>query len=451
MAPGGRGVLESSFMSALVRNSAFVVLLSAFSCSAETVVLRNFTLIDGTGKAAVPNAALVITDGRIQYAGAAAGAKTPPGASTMDLKGKHVMPGIINLHGHIGNVKGLIQDPKNYTRENTEQNLKTYASYGVTSVISMGSDQDIAFQIRSEQRASGRPSYTRLYTAGKGFTGKAGYPTSAPGMKGVPFEVETAAEVRKDVAWLADKKVDLVKIWVDDHFGKERKIPMELSKTIVEEAHKRGLKVAAHVFYLDDAKGLMEAGLDALAHSIRDKPIDDATIALMKKKGAWQMAATFTREMSAFAYAAPPAWLDDPFFKRSVTPDVVQTLKAPGQKAVAADPRFQSALDVAKKNLKRIVDAGVKHGFGTDTGPPGRFPGFFEHLEMQYMAEAGLTPMQIIQAATRNSAEFLGWKDLGTLENGKWADLIILTRDPLADIRNTRSIESVMIAGRKVN
>ena len=437
-------------MSALLKNGTFVVLLLAAACSAETVVLRKFTLIDGTGRAPVPNAALVITDGRIRYVGPASGAKAPAGASTVDLPGKYVMPGIINLHGHIGNVAGLVQDPKNFTRANTEHNLKTYASYGVTSVISMGSDQDLAFQIRSEQRA-GRPQYTRIFTAGRGFTGKAGYPTSAPGMKGVPFEVENAAEVRKDVDWLADKRVDIVKIWVDDHFGKERKIPMDLSKKIVEEAHKHGLKVAAHIFYLEDARSLVEAGLDALAHSIRDKPVDDAMIALMKKKGAWQQAATLTREMSSFAYANPPAWLDDPFFKRGVTPDVIATLKSPGQKAVPSDPRFQTALDVAKKNLKRLYDAGVKVGFGTDTGPPGRFPGFFEHLEMQYMAEAGLTPMQIIQTATRNSAEFLGAKDSGTLENGKWADLIVLSKNPIDDIRNTRTIESVMIAGRKVN
>ncbi len=263
--------------------------------------------------------------------------------------------------------------------------------------------------------------------------------------------LRTATDVKNAIAWLKEKKVDLVKIWVDDHFGKDTKIPMNLSRTIIEEAHKNGLKVAAHIYYLEDAKGLVEGGLDALAHSIRDKPVDDATIGLMKRKGAWQIAATFTREMSAFAYATPPVWLDDPFFKRSVTPDVIKTLKSPGQKAVPADPRFQSALDVAKKNLKRLVDAGVKCGFGTDTGPPGRFPGYFEHVEMQYMAEAGLTPAQIIQMATKNSAEFLGAKDLGTLEAGKWADLVVLVRNPLEDIRNTRSIETVMIAGRKVN
>jgi imidazolonepropionase-like amidohydrolase len=237
---------------------------------------------------------------------------------------------------------------------------------------------------------------------------------------------------------------------VDDHFGREAKISMDLSKAIIKEAHDKGLKVAAHIFYLDDAKQLVDGGLDALAHSVRDKPVDDALIASMKKRGAWQAAATFTREVSAYAYATPPAWLDDPFLSRSTTPDVIKTLKTPGQKAVASDARFADGLAVAKKNLKRLVDAGVKYGFGTDTGPPGRLQGYFEHMEMQLMAEAGLTPMQIIQAATKNSAEFLGAKDLGTLEKGKWADLIVLNANPLADIKNMRTLHSVMIAGNAV-
>lgn len=426
--------------------------LVAFAASAETLVLQNFTLIDGTGRPPVPNAAMVITDGRIRYAGAKAGLKAPQGAQSMDLSGKYVMPGIINLHGHLGNVKGLVQDPKNYTPENLDANLKTYASYGVTTVISMGSDQDLILQRRAEQRSTGRPKTTRIYTAYRGFTGKNGYPTSAPGMKGVPFEVSTPDEVKKDVAILADKKVDIVKIWVDDHFGRESKIPFDLSATIIEAAHKDKLKVGAHIFYYDDARNLVERGLDALLHSVRDKDVDETFIATMKKRNAWMAAATLTREMSSFAYAKPPAWLDDPFFSRSVSPDVVKTLKTPGQKAVASDPRYATALEVAKRNLKRLVDAGVKYGFGTDTGPPGRFPGYFEHVEMSLMAEAGLTPAQIIQAATKNSAEFLGAsKDLGTLEAGRWADLIVLGRNPLENIANTRSIETVMIAGQKVN
>ena len=433
----------------VLRSATLLALVAGLSV-AETLVLQNFTLIDGNGKSPVPNAAMVITDGRIRFVGSGANLKVPQGAETRDLKGKFVMPGIINLHGHLGNVKGLVQDPKNFTEENLQANLDTYARYGVTTVISMGSDQDLILQRRAEQRA-GRPQTTRIFTAFRGFTGKAGYPTSAPGMKGVPFEVETAEQAKKNVAFLADKKVDIVKIWVDDHFGREQKIPLDLSKAIIDAAHQHGLKVGAHIFYLQDAQDLVDRGLNALLHSVRDKDVDDRFISTMKKRGAWMAAATLTREMSSFAYAKPPAWLDDPFFSRSVTPDVVTTLKAPGQKAVATDPRFSTALYFAKRNLKRLVDAGVKYGFGTDTGPPGRFPGYFEHVEMQLMAEAGLTPAQIIQAATKNGAEFLGMsKDLGTLETGKWADLIVLSRDPLQDIQNTRSIEMVLIAGKQV-
>jgi imidazolonepropionase-like amidohydrolase len=242
-----------------------------------------------------------------------------------------------------------------------------------------------------------------------------------------------------------------VKIWVDDHFGREQKIPLDISKAIIDAAHGHKLKVGAHIFYLEDAQNLVDRGLNALLHSVRDKDVDQKLIDTMKQRGAWMAAATLTREMSSFAYAKPPEWLDDPFFSKSVTPDVIKTLKAPGQKAVAADPRYATALEVAQRNLKRMVNAGVKYGFGTDTGPPGRFPGYFEHVEMQLMAEAGLTPAQIIQAATKNGAEFLGVsKDLGTLETGKWADLVVLGRNPLDNIRNTRSIEMVLIAGQKV-
>jgi len=418
---------------------------------AETIVLRQFTLIDGTGREPLRNAALVITDGRIAWAGPAASAKAPAGARTVELAGRFVMPGIINLHTHLGNTVNIAQDPKNFTRESVEKNLKTYASYGVTSVVSMGTDQDLVFQLRQEQRA-GRPKMTRIFTAGRGFTGLAGYPTSAPGMKGVPFEVTTKEQVAKNVARLADQRVDIVKVWVDDHMGKDKKIPLELAKAIVENAHQRGLKVSAHIFYLEDARALVEAGLDGLAHSVRDRPVDDALIAAMKKRGTWQAAATLTRELSTFAFGKPHPMLQDAFFTRSLSATELGLLQSPGfQQKVAASGDYghgPALLEMAKRNLKKLVDAGVKTGFGTDTGPPMRFQGYFEHLEMEMMAQAGLTPKQVIECATRNSAEFLGVsKDLGTLEAGKWADLIVLGKNPLENVRNIRTIEAVYIAG----
>src|ERR1022692_2319434 len=136
--------------------------------NAEIKVLKNFTLIDGSGGPAVADAAMMIDNGRIVRIGSAQRLTQPDGAHVIDLAGKFVMPGIVNLHGHIGNTVDLTQDAKFYTRESIEQNLKTYASYGVTTVLSMGTDQDLIFQIRDEQR-SGRPSVTRVFTAGQGF------------------------------------------------------------------------------------------------------------------------------------------------------------------------------------------------------------------------------------------------------------------------------------------
>jgi imidazolonepropionase-like amidohydrolase len=423
--------------------------LAALPACGEIKVLKNFTLFDGTGSPAIADVAMVVENGRIARIGSVQRVTPPPGAQVIDLGGKFVMPGIINLHGHVGNTVDLTQNAKFYTRENIEKNLRTYASYGVTTVLSLGTDQDLIFQIRDEQRA-GRPTYTRVYTAGQGFTVKDG----VGGMPSVTFNLENAAEIRKDVDALAAKKVDIVKVWVDDSLGHRKKIPFEFSKAIIENAHRDGLRVDAHVFYLDDAKQLVNAGLDSLAHSVRDQPVDRELIDSMKKHGAWQSAATLTREASMFIYAKPPAFLTDPFFTRSVSPAVLTTLgDAEYQKKIAADPdfpKYAGMLEMAQKNLKRLADAGIPYGMGTDTGPPGRFPGFFEHWEMELMVEAGLSPSQVIVAATKSGAEFLRAKDLGTLEVGKWADLIVLSADPRANIRNTRSIEAVYIAGNQV-
>jgi imidazolonepropionase-like amidohydrolase len=174
-----------------VKINCFLSAVCLFACSAgaafaETKVLQGFTLIDGNGHRPVSPAAMIVADGRIQWVGPQAKLKMPAGTETIDLTGKYVMPGIINLHGHVGNTLDLDQDPKFATSENVEQQLAMYASYGVTSVVSMGTDQPAVIQVRAEQRA-GRPHATRVFSAGRGFTGPGGYPTHTPGMGGVPF------------------------------------------------------------------------------------------------------------------------------------------------------------------------------------------------------------------------------------------------------------------------
>jgi imidazolonepropionase-like amidohydrolase len=426
-----------------------LVLLFATSLVAEVKVLKNFTLIDGTGHHPLAHAAMILNDGRIQWVGPEAQLKAPPSARVTDLQNKYVMPGIINLHVHLGATIGLDQNEKFFTLENVEKDLKTYASYGVTTVLSMGTDKDSIFKIRDAQR-TGRPAETRIYTAGQGFVFKGGY----GGLEGVNHGVATVAEVEPAVAALAAKHVDFVKLWMDDHLGTKKKMPYDIAQAIIESAHRHHLRVVAHIFYLQDAKQLVDYGVDGLAHSVRDKPIDQAFIADMKRHGTWQMAATLSREGSMFVYGQTPPFANDPFFTRSVSAAVVAKLNSPAyQQTMRSDPDFSmypGFLHNAEHNLKALADAGVPYGFGTDSGPPGRFPGYFSHWEMELMHEAGLSPMQIITAATGSAARFLGAKDLGTLEVGKWADLIVLQKDPLDDIKNSRTINAVYIAGNRV-
>ncbi|MBV9038295.1 MAG: amidohydrolase family protein [Acidobacteriaceae bacterium] len=437
----------------VIRPSNIILYLAFFltiPLHGEVKVLKNFTLIDGTGRAPLPSAAMIVDNGKIQWVGPARQLKPPSSGEVIDLNGKFVMPGIINLHGHIGNTIDLTQDAKFFTRENIEKNLRTYASYGVTTVLSMGTDQDLIFQIRDEQRA-GRPTFTRVYTAGQGFIYKGGY----GGLAGVNEGIATVAEVQPTVAAQARKNVDIIKLWMDDHLGTFKKMPYDIADAIIDSAHGDRLRVAAHIFYLQDAQHLVDHGVDGLAHSVRDKPVDQKLIESMKRHGTWQIAATLSREASMFVYGQTPSFADDPFFTRSVSPKVVETLKSTTYQAkIRSDPefsRYKAFLETAQKNLKTLADAGIQYGFGTDTGPPGRFPGYFEHWEMELMVEAGLSPMQVITAATRNSAELLHAQNLGILQATKWADFIVLDKNPLDDIKNTRTIRAVYIAGNKAN
>src|SRR5574341_1504373 len=421
--------------------------------TAAPLVITGVTVWDGTGQAPIRDAVVVVSDGVIKEIGPRASTPVPEGAR-LNAEGKTLIPGLINAHGHVGMTKGLKAGPENYSEENVLAQLRHYARYVVTTVQSLCTYFEPMFKLRGPARENEAPRAT-VFTAGRGFTGKQGYPAVLPGNAGVPRKVDSVEEVRKNVEELAQQKVDVVKIWVDDHWGHYKTIRPELYRAIIDEAHKRGLRVMAHLFYLEDAKRLVEAGLDVMAHSVRDKEIDEAFIRLLKEKKTFAVP-TLVREESTFIYATPPAFLDDPFFNRWIAPEIITQLKDPAWGArVKADPdfaKYPGQLKMGQKNLKKLWDAGIKVVFGSDSGPPARFQGFFEHRELELMVEAGLTPAQALQTATLNAAEALRISDnFGTLAKGKRADMILLDADPLTDIRNTRKINKVWIGGREVD
>ncbi len=410
---------------------ATLATLVTAGCGTESGV-RAFVggrIIDGTGNPPIDDGVLIVRDGRVEAAGPPSSVDIPSGAEQVDVSGRTIMPGLINAHGHVGGTLGL--ESGHYTEENLLRQLRLYARYGVTTVNSLGGDEEAGIQLRDAQDT---PSLerARLFAAGGVVVG------------------DTPEEALRMVDQNAAMSVDFIKIRVDDNLGTASKMAPDVYQAVIESAHEKELRVASHLFYLDDAKSLLRAGTDFVAHSVRDRDVDDELIGLLRERDVCY-SPTLAREISTFVYEEVPEFFDDPFFLKEADPRVLEQLKDPERQQNVRDSEsaqaYKQALQVASRNLKALADGGVKIAMGTDTGPPARFQGFFEHMELALMAEAGLTPMQIIKSATGDAAACLGFAELGTLEAGKWADFIILSEDPLSDINNTRSIESVWIAG----
>jgi len=426
---------RAALLSALIPLVLLAPALPAQDASAGA--MQAFTgarIIDGRGGDPIENGVLLVREGRIEAVGPAAAVPLPSGTRQIPLAGRTIIPGLINAHGHVGSTRGLRSGSEIYTEENILRQLALYARYGVTTVASLGDDGPAGVPIRDAQD---RPDLNRarLYLAGP------------------VLNADTPDEARRKVRELADMGVDFVKIRVDDNLGTTPKMSPEVYRAVIEESHRLSLPVAAHLYYLEDARALLHAGADFLAHSIRDHEIDADFIALMRARGV-ALSPTLTREVSTYVYESTPDFFRDPFFRAEADPEVLRELENPSrQRAVQGNARaqhYKQALRMAQQNLKHLHDAGLPIAFGTDSGPTGRFQGFFEHLEMELMAEAGLTPMAILESATSQAAKSLGLDSVGVLAAGAWADFVVLTRDPLQDIRHTRSIESVWIAGNRV-
>ena len=419
----------------------------------QITVLQKVSVIDGSGKPAKHNQDVAIKGDRILSI-APTGASIPAGAKAVDMSGKTLMPTMINAHGHFGLLKGTTMASANYTEENIRRQLLRYEAYGVGAVLCMGTDHEEIFALREASRRGTLPG-AAIYTAGMGFGVKDALPPLAFGMDRV-FRPPSADEARKEVRQLATKKPDVIKIWVDDLWGTLPSLKPEIYTAIIQEAHQQGVRVASHVFHLDDARKLVALGLDIIAHSVRDAEIDDALLAEMKKRGVAYIG-TLSLDEFAFAYSDGPGWLNDPFFQAALEPGVLQMVTDPAYKEkLRANPntaKEMSALQIALKNVKRVHDAGVLVALGTDSGAqPVRVQGFSEHHELELLVKAGLTPSQAITVATKNGSAVLKISDqYGTLEPGKKASFIVLEKDPTTNIVNTRTIKAVWKDGQKVN
>jgi imidazolonepropionase-like amidohydrolase len=367
----------------------------------------------GNGSAAIEDSAFVVQNGRFTAVGRRGQVTVPAGATRVDLTGKTVIPAIIDTHKHVPVERAALLDT-----------LQHHAFYGVTAIMSLGQDTgDVAFQVRGETI----PGAARLRTAGRGIT------APEPGRTEAPYWITTEAEARNAVRELAAKRVDYVKVWVDDRNGEYKKLTPELYGAVIDEAHKNNLKVTAHIFSLDDAKGLLRAGIDAFAHGIRDRDIDDEAVAMFRQRPN----VVLVPNLPDRGVRVDLSWLN-----RTIPPARLTEMQAGSTDRPAAQQTF----GIQARNLAKLNAAGVKIALGTDGGNA-----WVAHQEMEDMVAAGMTPAQVIVAATKNGAEMMGLTDLGTIANNKSADFIVLDANPLDNITNTRRISSVYLRGAVVD
>lgn len=417
------------------------------AAASNAVVFEGARLIVDARKAPLDNAAFLVDNGRIVKVGKRGSLKIPEGATRVDLSGKTVMPALLDPHVHLGYQKDITFSAANFTRANLVDQLDRYAYAGVTAVLSMGTDLgDLPFELRAE-RASWR---ALLFTAGKGMAS----PDAGPGnaeLKPSAYALTSAAEARRAVRQQVAKKVDFIKVWVDDRNGTVKKTSPEIYRAIIDEAHKLHTRVVAHVYYLDDAKGLARAGIDAFAHLVRDQEMDDETIALIKQHHVFMMPNLGLAESRT--HAEPAAWLDDPLYRETTPAVLVERVRASyAQRTPAAVEAAQKTYRITQRNLQKLNQTGAVIGFGADSGAvPDYFHAYNAHRELQLMVEAGMTPAQVLTAATVTSAEFLRLQDHGTLDPGKSADFLVLNGDPLNDIANTRKIAKVYLRGQELD
>jgi imidazolonepropionase-like amidohydrolase len=442
------GLLAALALSAVAERTTFA------QSAGDVILFEGARLISGAAGPPIDASAFLVERGAITRVGGKGEVTAPANARRVDLTGKTVMPPIVNTHGHPGFQRGLTYTADNYTRDTVIADLNRALYFGINVVLSQGIEKgDLLYDIRAEQRA-GTLGGARLLVAGRGI----GAPNAGPGgatYAGIAYEITTEAQARQSVAELAARHVDIVKIWVDDRNGRAPRLSAPLYRAVIDEGHKRGLRVNAHVFYHADAVDLVEAGIDGFAHLVRDIEMDDALVAAIVKRGVYVMGNLSSPERTT--HASVPAWLADGdpmlhLLSESVPADVIERMKrtfASRNPTAAAAAKGRYA--VLQRSLAKLNRAGARIVLGADTGLEDHLFGLAEQLELQAMVEAGLSPAQGIVAATSRSAEYLHLNDTGTLAAGKRADFLVLDANPLDDITNARRISRTFIGGVEID
>jgi imidazolonepropionase-like amidohydrolase len=433
--------------------SSTTVVWTERQSASGAVVYEGARLIIGDTTPPIADGAFVVANGRFTAIGRRGAITVPRGARRVDLSGKTVMPALVNVHVHMGYEGYTSWGAENHTPANVLDHLRREAFYGVAAATSVGtSPTEQALQIQRDQQAGKFPPAARFLFM-PGMAPPKGGPDAvliiATNKLGVINEVTTPDEARARVRRMAEQKIGHVKMWVDDRGGNYPKLQPETWQAIIDEAHKHGMIVHAHAIQLADQKAVVRAGADVLVHMVQRQPLDEEYLAILReKKPYW---ATVIGLGDPTEVCQP-----NPFFEQALPPQVTAKIRATTERrplspscgppaATAAQRESQMAI-----NFPQYLAAGTRVVLGTDTGiQPGHTFGSGEHVEMARWVQLGMSPSEAIIAATSRPAQLMGLSDLGSLAAGKRASFIVLDRNPLDNIRNTRTISDVYLNGAR--
>ena len=410
------------------------------------VLYEGARLITGDPGPAIEDSAFVVSpEGRISAVGRRGEVTAPPESASVDLRGKTVIPGLIDAHQHVGyqNMQDASYGPKNYVSDNILDQLQRAAYGGIVAVWSAGWDfGEVTWQIRDAVAAGEHPNAAFFFSAGPALT----TPDTVRVDNGrqSTYAVETAEQGRHAMRQLAVKGVKVAKSWVNGGGGLRSSIvPMQpyAYSAFIDEAHKHGMRVAIHTA-ADQVNDLVAIGkVDILAHMQYTEELTNIVRGRVAESPFYIMT---TCPGDVDWLTTPPALV-----RETTHPLVIKRLQDSRRPSNSIE--MAARIEQTAAQWRELLSAGAQMIVGSDGGGGNNQVPWSTHLEMEELSNGGFTPAQIITAATKTAAEAHMLPDLGTLSIGKIANFVVLDANPLDDIRNTRQIDRVFLRGKEVD